>query len=48
MMDKIPKKKNVSVKFSHALLSLLDFFTLQNAPDKLFQNVSNELPLYAA
>jgi hypothetical protein len=48
MMDKIPKKKNVSLNFSHALFSLLDFLTLQDATDRLFQNVGNELPLYAA
>jgi hypothetical protein len=48
MMDKIPKKKNESVKFSHALFSLLDFLTLQGATDRLFQNIGSELPLYAA
>jgi len=26
MVDKVPKKKNVSVNFSHAVFSLLDFF----------------------
>jgi len=48
MMDKIHKKKNVSVKFSHALFSILFFLTLQDATDRLFQGVTNELSLYAA
>jgi len=48
MTDKIPKKKNVSVKFSHAVFPLLNFLTLQDATDRLFQNVGNEIPLYAA
>jgi hypothetical protein len=33
------RKKIVSVKFSHAVFCLLDFFTLEDGTDILFQNV---------
>jgi hypothetical protein len=47
-LDKDPKKKIVSVNFSHALFSLLDFFTLENATDMLCSNISKEFQLYTA
>jgi hypothetical protein len=45
MMDKVPKKKTVSVKFSRALFSLLDFVTLEDGTDRSSRNVGKELPL---
>ena len=48
MMDKVPKKKIVSVKFSHAVLSLLYFLTLEDGTDRLSWNVGKELLLYTA
>jgi len=47
-MDKVPKWNIVSVNFPRALLSLLDFSTLEDEIDRLSQNDSKELPLYAA
>jgi hypothetical protein len=41
-----PKKKVVSVNFSCVLFHLLDFLTLEDGMNKLFQNVGAELPLY--
>jgi hypothetical protein len=41
------KKEIVSVNFSCALFSLLDFLTLNNGTDKLSQNTGKELPLNA-
>jgi hypothetical protein len=38
----------VSVNFSHALFSLAHFLTFEDGAERLFQNVSKELPLYAA
>jgi hypothetical protein len=32
----VPKKKNVSFKFSHALFYILDFLTLEGGTDRLF------------
>jgi len=46
-MDKVPKKKIVSVNFCHAVFSLLDFLTHKAGTDRLSQNVGEELPLYA-
>jgi len=34
-------KKILLVNFSHAVFSLLDFFTLEDGNDSLFQNVDN-------
>ena len=48
MIHGVPKKKIVSVNFSCAVFSLLVFLTLQAGTDRLTQNVSVELPLYAA
>jgi hypothetical protein len=45
-MDKVPKK-GVSVNFSHAKFSRLDFWTLEGGTDKLSQNISKELLLSA-
>jgi hypothetical protein len=36
-------KKIVSVNFSHALFSLLDFLTLEDGADRLSRNISKEL-----
>jgi hypothetical protein len=35
-------------KISHALFSLLDFLALEGGTDRLYQNVSIELPFNAA
>jgi len=48
MMYEVPKKKAVSVNFSHSLFYLLDFFTLNYGTDRLSWNVGKELPLYTA
>jgi len=37
-MDKVPKKKTVSVYFSPALFCLTDFLTLKDSTDRLSQN----------
>jgi len=47
-MDRVPKTKIVSVKFSLAVLSLLCFLTLEDGTDRLSWNVGKELLLYAA
>jgi len=47
-MDKVPKKNTVSVNFSNAMFSLLDFLILKDGNDRLSQNISKELLLYAA
>jgi len=47
-MDKVPKKKTMSVKFSHALFSLLDFVTHEDGIDRSSRNVGKELPLNTA
>jgi len=47
-MDKVPKEKIVSVNFSGALFSLLDFWISVNGTDRLYQSVDNEWTLYAA
>ena len=48
MMGKITAKKNLSVNFSHAVFSLLDFLTLEDGTDRMSRNVGKELRLYAA
>jgi len=45
-MDKVPKKKIVSVNFSCAVFSLFDFLTLEDGTDRLSQNVLKDLPFY--
>jgi len=45
-MDKVPKKKSVSVNFSCAVFCLLDFMTLKDGTNRLSRNVGKELPLY--
>jgi len=45
MMDKVPKKKLLSVNFSRALFFLLDFLTLEAWTDRLTRYVSAELLL---
>jgi hypothetical protein len=47
MMAKVPKKKTVSVNFSHAVIFLLDFLSFEYGTDRLPRNVGKELPLYA-
>jgi len=47
-MDEVPKENMVSVNFPRALLSLLDFLTLEAGTERLSRNISKELPLYAA
>jgi hypothetical protein len=47
-MDKVPKKKVVSVNFSCAVFSLLDFLTLEDGADWLSQNTVKDLPFYTA
>jgi len=44
VMGKVPKK-DVSVNFSCANFSHLDFLTLEDGTDKLSQNISKELLL---
>jgi hypothetical protein len=46
-MEKAPKKKTVSVSFSHTLFPLLDFSTVEDGTNRLSQNISSESPLYA-
>jgi len=48
MMDKVPKKKILSVNFSSAQFSLLDFLTFEAWTDRLTRNVSKELLLCTA
>jgi hypothetical protein len=38
----------VSVNFSHALFSLVHFLIFEDGAQRLSQNVSKEVPLYAA
>jgi hypothetical protein len=47
VMDKVPKKEDVSVNFSCAKFPHLDFLTLEGGTDKLSQNISKELLLSA-
>ena len=46
MMDKVPKKKSMSVNFSQ-IFPLLDFLTLEDGTNRLSQNVCKELSLCA-
>jgi len=41
------QKKNVSFNFSHTLFSLVPFLTFEDGGERLSQNISKELPLYA-
>jgi len=43
--DRVQKKKTVSVNFSHAVFSILDF--LRSGTDRLSQNIGTELQLHA-
>ena len=45
MMDKVPKKKTVSVNFSHALIFLLHLLSFEYGTGVL-RNVGKELPLH--
>jgi hypothetical protein len=45
MLDKVTKKKTVSINLNHVLFSLLNFLTLEAGTDSFSQNVSAELPL---
>ena len=47
-MDKVPKERIVSVNFSGALVSLLDFLIPVVGIDRLYQSIGNDLTLYAA
>jgi hypothetical protein len=47
-MDKVPKKKIVSVNFIRYVFYLLGFLTPENGTNRLFHDVGKELPLYAA
>jgi ssDNA-specific exonuclease RecJ len=47
-MDKILKKKIVTVNFICSVFYLLEFFTLEDGTDRLSKNVGEELPFYAA
>jgi len=46
-MDKVPNKITMSVSFSHALFSPLDFLILEDGIDTLSLNIGMKLPLYA-
>jgi len=41
-MDEVPKEKIVSINFSGALFSLLDFWIPVDGTDRVYQNVDNE------
>ena len=47
-MEKVSKKKIVSINLSHALFCFLDFFTFENGTDMLSSNTGKEFQLYAA
>jgi len=47
-MDKVPKKKTVSVNFNYAMFPLLELLALKDTTDRLSQNISKELLHYAA
>jgi len=38
----LPKKKIVSLNFSHAVSSLLEFLTLEDETDRMSQNIGKE------
>jgi hypothetical protein len=46
-MEKVPKKKTVSVNFPGALFSVLDFLALEYGTERLSRNADKELPVYA-
>jgi hypothetical protein len=46
MMDKVLKKKIVSVNFPLAVLCRSDFLTLEVGTDRLSQNIGKELAFY--
>ena len=46
-MDKVSKKKIVSITFIRSVFYLLESFTLEDGTDRLSQYVGKELPLYA-
>jgi hypothetical protein len=48
MMDKVSKKKTVSVNLCCDMFSLLDFFTLEDGADNLSRNVDKALPVHAS
>jgi len=48
MMKEVTYKKILSVHFSLAVFSLLDFFTLEDGNNSLSQNVGKDLLFYAA
>jgi hypothetical protein len=47
-LDKVPKEKIVSINFSGALFSLLDFLITVDGIDRLYQSADNELTLYTS
>jgi hypothetical protein len=47
-MDKVPKKKIVSVNITHAVFSLLDLLNLEDRSNRFYQNLNEELLLCAA
>jgi len=47
-MKEVTNSKISSVNFSHAVFSLLDFYTLEDGNDSLSQNVGKDLLFYAA
>jgi len=48
MMDKVPKRKIVSVNVWLTCSALLEFLTLEGGTDMLYRNICKELPLNAA
>ena len=48
MMDKVSKKKIVSVNLRCAVFFLLDFLTLEDGADRLSRKVGKELPVHAS
>jgi hypothetical protein len=49
MVDKVPPLQNkLSVNFSRALFSALDFLTFEVGADRMFRNIANEIQLCSA
>jgi hypothetical protein len=46
-MEKVPKKKTMSVNFPGAVFSVLDFLAPEYGIEKLSRNVDKELLVYA-
>jgi len=46
-MDKVLKKKIVSVNITHVVFTLLGLLTLEDRSSRFYQNLSKELSLYA-